>query len=344
MPGQTKAARLAEEAKAGIFDPNLLDGETFIARGEKALGQDTLFAAFPKVEDSIMWYNRAAEAFRKSMLWEEAGDCYRRIAENEKLIGNIEEAGTSYVDSAEMYERVSFSGAIDHYKSAISMFSQVGRFYQAGKYQRQIAHIQTQETHDIPAAIRGYQQAADYYIADGEHVLADACLEEVAEHCALTARYERAAETFEALALRSLQFNLRRFNAKTYYLRAGICTLAAGDAEHARRIRRRHKKQDFMYGSMAECQFLEDITRAYEEDDIHGYMDHIYNFNNFIQLTTFEMTILQRGFDAIAVVVAEKKLEEEEKRRKEEEEIRLKKEREKEARRRKQLAAQGIVI
>ena len=95
---------------------------------------------------------------------------------------------------------------------------------------------------------------------------------------------------------------------------------------------------------MAECQFLEDITRAYEEDDIHGYMDHIYNFNNFIQLTTFEMTILQRGFDAIAVVVAEKKLEEEEKRRKEEEEIRLKKEREKEARRRKQLAAQGIVI
>ena len=117
----SKAARLAEEAKAGIFDPNLLDGEKYTKLGEKALGQNTLFAAFPKVEDSIMWYTRAAETFRKSMLWEEAGDCYRRIAENEKLIGNIEEAGTSYVDCAFMYERISWKDATTHYKTAISI-------------------------------------------------------------------------------------------------------------------------------------------------------------------------------------------------------------------------------
>ena len=340
----TKASRLAEEAKAGIFDPNLLAGEKFTALGEKALGQDTLFAAFPKVEDSIMWYTRAADAFRNSMLWEEAGDCYRRIAENEKLIGNIEEAGTSYVDAAQMYERVNWRGAIEHYNSAISMYSQVGRFYQAGRYQRQIANIQINELDDVPAGIRSFQQAADYYIADGEHILADACLEEVANRCALTTRYERAAETFEALALRSLQFNLRRFNAKTFFLRAGLVLLAAGDPEHTRRVRRRHKKQDFMYASMAECQFLEDLTHAYENDDIHAWMDHIYNFNNFIQLNTFELTLLKRGFDAIAVVVAEKKLLADEKKKKEEEEVRLKKEREKELRRQKQLKAQGVVI
>ena len=123
----SKAARLAEEAKAGIYDPNLLN-EKIHKAGEKALSQNTLFAAFPKVEDSIMWYTRAAETFRKSLLWEEAGDCYRRIAENEKLIGNIEEAGTSYVDCAHMYERVNWKTATVHYKTAISMFSSVGHF------------------------------------------------------------------------------------------------------------------------------------------------------------------------------------------------------------------------
>ena len=59
----SKAARLAEEAKAGIFDPNLLDGEKYTKLGEKALGQNTLFAAFPKVEDSIMWYTVLLETF-----------------------------------------------------------------------------------------------------------------------------------------------------------------------------------------------------------------------------------------------------------------------------------------
>lgn len=340
----SKAARLAEEAKAGIYDPNLLNGEKYTKLGEKALGQNTLFAAFPKVEDSIMWYTRAAETFRKSLLWEEAGDCYRRIAENEKLIGNIEEAGTSYVDCAHMYERVSWKAATVHYKTAISMFSSVGRFFQAGKYQRRVADIEVKHIKDVPSAIRSYQQAADYYIADGEHTLADVCLEEVATHCALTARYERAAETFEALALRNLQFNMKRFRAKTFYLRAGIVTLAAGDAEHCRRIRRRHKKQDFMFGGMAECQFLEDITHCVEDDDLDGFMDHVYNFNNFIPFNTFELKLLKRVFDAIAVVVAEQKMREEEKRKKEEEELRIKKQKEKEARRLKQLKAQGIAI
>ena len=174
--------------------------------------------------------------------------------------------------------------------------------------------------------------------------MADVCLEEVATHCALTARYERAAETFEALALRSLQFNLKRFRAKTFYLRAGIVTLAAGDPEHCRRIRRRHKKQDFMFGGMAECQFLEDINHCVEDDDLDGFMDHVYNFNNFIPLNTFELKLLKRVFDAIAVVVAEQKMREEEKRKKEEEELRIKKQKEKEARRLKQLKAQGIAI
>ena len=120
--------------------------------------------------------------------------------------------------------------------------------------------------------------------------------EAVATHCALTARYERAAETFEALALRNLQFNMKRFNAKTFYLRAGIVTLAAGDPEHCRRIRRRHKKQDFTYGGMAECQFLEDITHCVEEDDLDGFMDHVYNFNNFIPFNVFELKLVKRIF------------------------------------------------
>ena len=93
---------------------------------------------------------------------------------------------------------------------------------------------------------------------------------------------------------------------------------------------------------MAERQFLEDINHCVEDDDLDGFMDHVYNFNNFIPLNTFELKLLKRVFDAIAVVVAEQKMREEEKRKKEEEELRIKKQKEKEARRLKQLKAQGI--
>ena len=53
------------------------------------------------------------------------------------------------------------------------------RFTQAAKYQERISNILL-----IDEELRGvtsFQQAADYYIANGEHTLADRCLERVAE-------------------------------------------------------------------------------------------------------------------------------------------------------------------
>ena len=171
-----KFATLADRAKMGLFDPNLVEGEKFVQRAEAALRQSTLFSAFPKLEDCMYFYAKAAECFRRSKLWEEAGDCYHRVAENQKNNGNKHASAMAYIDCAEMYLRLHPLEALVHYHSAISVFAEIGRFMQAAKYQEVVAQLEEDEKEPLKA-VTSYQQAADYYIADGEHTIADRCLE-----------------------------------------------------------------------------------------------------------------------------------------------------------------------
>ena len=288
-----KFATLADRAKMGLFDPNLVQGEQFVQRAEKALRQSTLFSAFPKLEDCMYFYAKAAECFRRSKLWEEAGDCYHRVAENQKNAGNKHASAMAYVDCAEMYVRIHPLESLVHYHAAISVFAEIGRFMQAAKYQEIVAQLEEEQGEDLKA-VHSYQQAADYFIADGEHTVADRCLEKVAHICAYKEHYDRAAETFEALGMRCLQYNLRKFNAKTLFLRAGICQLCKKDFKAAQRIRRRHKDLDYTFASMAECRFLEDIGNNMKDGSFDDYMDHVYNFNNVNPLNVWELTMLDR--------------------------------------------------
>ena len=309
-PSQSKAALMSAVVKAGLYDPHLIEGEHLVQVAEKALLQSTLFSAAVKVEDAMESYRRAAEEFRLSSLWEEAGDCYRRIAELEKTINNAHGAAIAYLQGGEMYERMNKEEAISFFENAVACFAQLGHFGQAAKYQEHIGKVQ-EEMREFSAAIKSFQLAADYNIAAGEHILADRCLEYVAENCAILDRYVRAAETFEALGLRALQWNMRRFNAKTYFLHAGLCALAHRDALHSKKIRRRHKRVDFMFASTAECKFLEDITKNYIDKDLNAFMDHVYNFNNVFQCTVWELTILERIKNQISAEYWEQRRREE---------------------------------
>jgi alpha-soluble NSF attachment protein len=288
-----KFATLADRAKMGLFDPNLVQGEQFVQRAEKALRQSTLFSSFPKLEDCMYYYAKAAECFRRSKLWEEAGDCYHRVAENQKNSGNKHACAMAYVDCAEMYVRLHPKECLVHYHAAISMFAEIGRFLQAAKYQEVVAHIEEEDNEELKA-VTSYQQAADYYIADGEHTLADRCLEKVATICAYHEQYDRASETMEALGMRCLQFNLRRFNAKTFFFWSGLMQYCKKDYKAAQRIRRRHKGLDYTYANMAECRFLEDIGQNMRDGDFDAFMDHCYNFNNVNPLNVWELTMLER--------------------------------------------------
>ena len=288
-----KFATLADRAKMGLFDPNLVEGEQFVQRAEKALRQSTLFSAFPKLEDCMYFYAKAAECFRRSKLWEEAGDCYHRVAENQKNNGNKHASAMAYVDCAEMYVRLHPMESLVHYHSAISVFAEIGRFMQAAKYQEVVAHIEEEENEALKA-VKSYQQAADYYIADGEHTVADRCLEKVAHICATHQQYDRAAETFEALGMRCMQFNMRKFNARTFFFRSGLCMYCKKDYKSAQRIRRRQKDLDYTFASMPECRYLEDIGKNMRNGSFDEFMDHTYNFNNVNPLNSWELEILQR--------------------------------------------------
>lgn len=80
--------------------------------------------------------------------------------------------------------------------------------------------------------------------------------------CAYHEQYDRASETFEALGMRCLQFNMRKFNGRTFFFRAGLCMYCKKDFKAAQRIRRRHKDLDYTFASTPDCRFLEDVGQS----------------------------------------------------------------------------------
>tara|TARA_B100000780_G_scaffold277016_1_gene246800 strand:+ start:954 stop:1358 length:405 start_codon:yes stop_codon:yes gene_type:complete len=96
--------------------------------------------------------------------------------------------------------------------------------------------------------------------------------------CAYHEQYDRASETFEALGMRCLQFNMRKFNGRTFFFRAGLCMYCKKDFKAAQRIRRRHKDLDYTFASTPDCRFLEDVGQS---------MRKFLNASHFLLLNFF---------------------------------------------------------
>ena len=251
-----------------------------MVKGRKKLS--SWFAFGSKYEDAAEMFSKAANLFkvakncalpaRESVAklhahpparatGDEAAEAFYEIAQCHLKLNSAHEAAEAYKDAAVCYKKTNLGRAIEHYKEAVQIHIDTGKFTTAAKLQKEIAELYEAES-NLSAAMEGFQQAADYYAAEDATSQQSQCLLKVAGFAAQTLDYKKAIELYEQVAMTSLESTLLKWSVKDYYLRAGICHLATGDIDSATRAYSRYAQCDATFESTREGTFLKQIVQA----------------------------------------------------------------------------------
>jgi len=260
-----------------------------MVKGRKKLS--SWFAFGSKYEDAAEMFSKAANLFKVAKNWDEAAEAFYEIAQCHLKLNSAHEAAEAYKDAAVCYKKTNLGRAIEHYKEAVQIHIDTGKFTTAAKLQKEIAELYEAES-NLSAAMEGFQQAADYYAAEDATSQQSQCLLKVAGFAAQTLDYKKAIELYEQVAMTSLESTLLKWSVKDYYLRAGICHLATGDIDSATRAYSRYAQCDATFESTREGTFLKQIVQAYEALDAEQFTDLVQAYDEVSRLDPQKTTLL----------------------------------------------------
>ena len=269
--------------------------QAFMQQGDAALKRFSIFSSASKYEDAVDNFQKAANCFKVAKKWQEAGDAFARCADCQTHLKSTHEAATFYVDAANCYKKVLPAEAINYFGSAIALYCELGRFSTAAKHQQAVAELH-EEDGEIQAAIDNFQQASDYFLGEDAKSKSNQCLLKVATLSTdeKVKEYDRAIEIYESVAESCLESNLLKFNAKGYFLQAGICVLCKGDTVAMRQKLEQYKEKDYTFADCRECKFVEDLTQDYEDYNIDDFTEHVYAYDNISKLDAWKTSMLLR--------------------------------------------------
>ncbi|KAG8902843.1 vesicular-fusion protein S17 [Tulasnella sp. 417] len=97
---------------------------------------------------------------------------------------------------------------------------------------------------------------------------------------------------YDQVAQYSLGSQLTKSNVKEYWLRAGLCALAAQDAVTARRKFEDYSRADVTFPSAREARFLGALLEAVERDDQEAFTGSVFEYDQVTKLDNWEIQIL----------------------------------------------------
>eukprot|EP00124_Ichthyophonus_hoferi_P003327 Ihof_evm2s283 gene=Ihof_evmTU2s283 len=233
--------------------------EQFVQQAEKKLkggGFFSFLGGSNKIEDASELYTRAANAYKMSKKWREAGDCFEKTA-NLLKESSKHESATNHIAAATCYRKVWPDGAIVALSYAVECYTDMGKFTMAAKQEMMIAELYESEIVDLKKACEAYSQAADWFSGEDQTSSANKALLKVAMYSAQLEDYDKAVQIYEKVAAEYIDNNLLKWGAKEYYLKAGLCHMCTGDILTARRACDRYKEQFPSFQDQRECKFLE---------------------------------------------------------------------------------------
>lgn len=150
------------------------------------------------------------------------------------------------------------------------------------------------ESNSVQAA-HHHQKAADYYEADGFPVNRDNQLLKVAAVYGTMGRYLDAAPIFERVGQEGAKDKLRKFAAREWLLKAGLCLLAAGDAVALRKALDRFASFSFEWKESREEAFLGALLDATEKNDLEAFTKAVANQDRMARLEKWVTSVLVKA-------------------------------------------------
>ncbi|KAG8943151.1 vesicular-fusion protein S17 [Tulasnella sp. 424] len=237
-------------------------------------------------------FKEAANNFKVERLFKESGDAYMREAECRVSGGERDDAANAYWNAAKAYKQGYPDLAAAALGQTVDLLQKLGRFRQAADREKEIGQIYLQENHDVGKAVEAYLRAADWYSQEDAKATASSCKKDAADLLVELDRWHEAIKLYDEVAQYSLGSQLTKYNVKEYWLRAGLCALAAQDAVTARRKFDDYSKSDLTFPSTREARFLLALIEAAERGDQEAFTGAVYEYDQVTKLDNWKTQLL----------------------------------------------------
>lgn len=230
----------------------------------------------------------------------EAGQSFEKAASiQQSKLNEPDDMANTLTEAFKVYRKDSPKDATRVLTTAIAHYTTKGNFRRAATHQQNLAEVYEMEIGDQKAALQAYDTAAQWYESDNAEALANKLYLKVADLAALEGDYQNAIQKLETVAKSSLNNNLMRWSVKDYFLKAGICHLAAGDQVATKRALEQYRELDGSFAQTREHMLLTDLVGAVEEGDQEGFTDKLFQFDQLSKLDKWKTTLLLRVKNAI---------------------------------------------
>lgn len=243
----------------------------------------------------------AANLYRLRKELENSGDTFTAAANCQIKANNDDEAGNTFVEAYKCYKSgTSPTKACESLKKAIEIFTRRGQFRRGANFKFELAEILEMDLQEYSKAIENYETAGDWYAQDQALALANKSYLKCADLKALDGQYLEACEVYSKVISNSLGNRLSQWSLKDYFLKVGLCYLAAGDNVAAQRTVSEALSQDPNFSNSREYDLLNSLVECCNEGDGEKLSAKVYEFDKFSKLDKWKTTILLKIKDSIA--------------------------------------------
>ncbi|KAI9895340.1 hypothetical protein PsorP6_019300 [Peronosclerospora sorghi] len=235
-------------------------------------------------------YSRMKESSRAAQFYQHAAEALAKVNPmGEEFRGSSK----STDDSSHLIVFCAATDAMMHYKTAISMLCDAGRFSTAAKLQKQVAEIYEKQDNK-EEALEAYRSAGDYFAGENQSSSANNMMLKVAQLSAELEKFDAALEIYESIAKSSMESNLLKFNAKSHLLNAGICALATKDMVLVQMKWEEFQDIDYTFADSREGKFLRQMMESYEAFNADAFADAVFQFDSISKIEPWKISLLLR--------------------------------------------------
>ncbi|CAK1593666.1 unnamed protein product [Parnassius mnemosyne] len=269
----------------------MAEAEKKLSSSKSFLG--SLFGGSSKVEEAVDCYLRAANLFKMSKKWAQAGQAFCNAAQLHLKAGVRHDAATNFVDASNCYKKCDPNEAVSCLLKAIEIYTDMGRFTVAAKQHQNIAELYETECVDLARAMQHYEQAADYFRGEESTSSANKCMLKLAQYAAQLEHYDKAIQIYEQIAKSSLDNSLLKYSAKEYMFRAALCHLCVDllNAQHAL------DKYVGLYPAFAdtrEYKLVKELIEHLEDQNVEAFTEAVKTYDSISRLDQWYTSILVR--------------------------------------------------
>lgn len=282
-------------------------GDTFKKEAEKILASKDAFSITSvfglgggktdKLEEASEIFVKAGNAYKLANLWQSAGEMFNKAAESLAQASNDSKSdvASKYSEAGKCYKKINPELAISAMQKAVEEYNDMGRFGASARLTQEMAEI-FEADDNMEMAIQSYRQASDLFKMDSKKSNVNTCLLKVANLSSSGEPSARqlivAADIFQEMAEESLQSNLGKYSAKGHFFSCILCHLAAGDSVMVDNKLSISKDKDFSFGSSRECEFLEKLIEANNNQDAEAFGTACSVFDRITPLDQWKMSKL----------------------------------------------------